>query len=65
MKAFDMLLIYRQGIKVSSNLFISFRPFLIFLLGGYLTIKGQIELGAYEELMAKKGLLYDPVGAKK
>jgi ABC-type multidrug transport system fused ATPase/permease subunit len=52
--------LYRQGIKVSSNLFTSFSPFLIFLLGGYLTIKGQIELGALVAFLSAQEKLFDP-----
>jgi ABC-type multidrug transport system fused ATPase/permease subunit len=52
--------LYRQGIKVSSNLFTSFSPFLIFLLGGYLTIKGQIQLGALVAFLSAQERLFDP-----
>ncbi len=52
--------LYRQGIKVSSNLFTSFSPFIIFLLGGYLTIKGQIGLGALVAFLSAQEKLFDP-----
>ncbi|MGB5745615.1 MAG: ABC transporter ATP-binding protein/permease [Desulfobacterales bacterium] len=52
--------LYRQGIKVSSNLFTSFSPFIIFLLGGYLTIRGQIELGALVAFLSAQEKLFDP-----
>ncbi len=52
--------LYRQGIKVSSNLFTSFSPFIIFLLGGYLTIKGQIELGSLVAFLSAQEKLFDP-----
>lgn len=52
--------LYRQGIKVSSNLFTSFSPFIIFLLGGYLTIKGQLELGALVAFLSAQEKLFDP-----
>jgi ABC-type multidrug transport system fused ATPase/permease subunit len=52
--------LYRQGIKVSSNLFTSFSPFIIFLLGGYLTIKGQIELGGLVAFLSAQEKLFDP-----
>jgi ABC-type multidrug transport system fused ATPase/permease subunit len=52
--------LYRQGIKVSSNLFTSFSPFIIFLLGGYLTIKGQMELGALVAFLSAQEKLFDP-----
>ena len=38
--------IYKFAIKVSSNFFINLGPFLIFIVGGYLAIKGQLGLGA-------------------
>ncbi|MEJ2283057.1 MAG: ABC transporter ATP-binding protein/permease [Desulfobacterales bacterium] len=52
--------LYRHGIKVSSNLFTSFSPFIIFLLGGYLTIEGQIELGALVAFLSAQEKLFDP-----
>ena len=32
--------------KLDNSFFVSLGPFIVFLLGGYLTIKGQLELGA-------------------
>jgi ABC-type multidrug transport system fused ATPase/permease subunit len=52
--------LYRQGIKVSSNFFTNFSPFIIFLLGGYLTIKGQLELGALVAFLSAQEKLFDP-----
>ncbi|MEE4266017.1 MAG: ABC transporter ATP-binding protein/permease [Desulfobacteraceae bacterium] len=52
--------LYRQGIKVGSNFFTSFSPFIIFLLGGYLTIKGQIELGGLVAFLSAQEKLFDP-----
>jgi ABC-type multidrug transport system fused ATPase/permease subunit len=52
--------LYRQGIKVGSNLFTSLSPLIIFLLGGYLTIKGQIELGALVAFLSAQEKLFDP-----
>ncbi len=52
--------LYRQGIKVSSNFFTNISPFIIFLLGGYLTIKGQIELGALVAFLSAQEKLFDP-----
>ncbi len=52
--------LYRQGIKVSSNLFTSFSPFIIFLLGGYLTITGQLGLGALVAFLSAQEKLFDP-----
>ncbi|UCG09419.1 MAG: ABC transporter ATP-binding protein, partial [Desulfobacterales bacterium] len=52
--------LYRQGIKVSSNFFSSISPFIIFILGGYLTIKGQLELGALVAFLSAQEKLFDP-----
>ncbi len=52
--------LYRQGIKVSSNFFTSFSPFIIFLLGGYLTINGRLELGALVAFLSAQEKLFDP-----
>jgi ABC-type multidrug transport system fused ATPase/permease subunit len=40
--------LYRFAVKTANGFFTSLGPFLVFLLGGYLTIKGQLELGALE-----------------
>jgi ABC-type bacteriocin/lantibiotic exporter with double-glycine peptidase domain len=52
--------LYRQAIKVSSNFFTNFSPFIIFLLGGYLTIKGRLELGALVAFLSAQEKLFDP-----
>ncbi|UCE54012.1 MAG: ABC transporter ATP-binding protein/permease, partial [Desulfobacterales bacterium] len=52
--------LYRQGIKVSSNFFANISPFIIFLLGGYLAIKGQLELGALVAFLSAQEKLFDP-----
>jgi ABC-type multidrug transport system fused ATPase/permease subunit len=52
--------LYRQGIKVITNFFTSFSPFVIFLLGGYLTIHGRIELGALVAFLSAQEKLFDP-----
>ena len=52
--------LYRQGIKVSSNFFTSFSPFIIFLLGGYLVIKGRLELGSLVAFLSAQEKLFDP-----
>jgi ABC-type multidrug transport system fused ATPase/permease subunit len=51
---------FRASIKVSNNFFISLGPFLIFILGGYLTIQGQLELGALVAFLSAQEKLYDP-----
>ena len=52
--------IYKFAIKVSSNFFINLGPFLIFIVGGYLAIKGQLGLGALVAFLSAQEKLYDP-----
>jgi ABC-type multidrug transport system fused ATPase/permease subunit len=52
--------LYRQGMKVSSNFFSSISPFVIFLLGGWLTINGKLELGSLVAFLSAQEKLFDP-----
>jgi ABC-type multidrug transport system fused ATPase/permease subunit len=52
--------LYRFGIKTVNNFFTSLGPFLVFILGGYLTIKGQLGLGALVAFLSAQEKLYDP-----
>lgn len=52
--------LYRFGIKTFNNFFTSLGPFLIFILGGYLTIQGNLELGALVAFLSAQEKLYDP-----
>jgi ABC-type multidrug transport system fused ATPase/permease subunit len=52
--------LYRQGIKVSSNFFSNISPLIIFLLGGYLTIRGELGLGALVAFLSAQEKLFDP-----
>jgi ABC-type multidrug transport system fused ATPase/permease subunit len=52
--------LWRFGVKSTNNFFINLSPFLIFLLGGYLAIKGQLELGALVAFLSAQEKLYDP-----
>jgi ABC-type multidrug transport system fused ATPase/permease subunit len=52
--------LYRFGVKSTNNLFTSLGPFLVFILGGYLTIKGQLELGSLVAFLSAQEKLYDP-----
>ena len=52
--------LYRFGVKSANNLFVSLGPFIVFILGGYLTIKGQLELGALVAFLSAQEKLYDP-----
>ncbi len=52
--------LYRQGVKVLNNLFQNMGPFLLFLVGGYLAIKGQFDLGALVAFLSAYEKIYDP-----
>ncbi len=52
--------LYKYGIKFSGNLFQSLGPFLLFLFGGLLAIKGQFSLGALVAFLSAHEKLYDP-----
>jgi ABC-type multidrug transport system fused ATPase/permease subunit len=52
--------LYRFAVKTSNGLFVSLGPFIVFILGGYLTIKGQLELGALVAFLSAQEKLYDP-----
>jgi ABC-type multidrug transport system fused ATPase/permease subunit len=52
--------LYRFAVKSTNNFFTSLGPFLVFLLGGYLTINGQLELGSLVAFLSAQEKLYDP-----
>jgi len=52
--------VYNQAIKVLNNFFTNLSPFLIFLLGGYLAMKGQLGLGALVAFLSAQEKLYTP-----
>jgi ABC-type multidrug transport system fused ATPase/permease subunit len=52
--------LYKQGVKVTNNFFVSLGPFVIFILGGYLSMQGQLELGAMVAFLSAQEKLYDP-----
>ena len=52
--------LYRFAVKTANGFFTSLGPFLVFLLGGYLTIKGQLELGALVAFLSAQERLFDP-----
>jgi ABC-type multidrug transport system fused ATPase/permease subunit len=52
--------LYRQGMKVGSNFFSSISPFVIFLLGGWLSINGELELGSLVAFLSAQEKLFDP-----
>jgi ABC-type multidrug transport system fused ATPase/permease subunit len=52
--------LYRFGVKTANGFFTSLGPFLVFILGGWLTIKGQLELGALVAFLSAQERLFDP-----
>ena len=52
--------LYRFGVKSVNNFFTGLGPFLVFILGGYLSIKGQLGLGALVAFISAQEKLYDP-----
>ncbi len=52
--------LYRFAVKTANGFFTSLGPFLVFMLGGYLTIKGQLELGALVAFLSAQERLFDP-----
>jgi len=54
------LFIVKYGIKFINNLFQSFGPSLLFLVGGYLAINGDFTLGALVAFLSAHEKVYDP-----
>jgi ABC-type multidrug transport system fused ATPase/permease subunit len=52
--------LFKSAVKVTNNLFTSLGPVVIFVLGGYLTMRGQLELGALVAFLSAQEKLYDP-----
>lgn len=52
--------IVKFGIKFVNNFFQSLGPFILFLLGGYLTIHGHLDLGVLVAFLSAYEKLYDP-----
>ena len=52
--------ILKFGIKFSNNLFQSFGPFILFLVGGYLAINGEFTIGALVAFLSAYEKVYDP-----
>jgi len=52
--------LYREGMKTANNFFVGLGPFLVFILGGYLAINGQLALGALVAFLSAQERLYDP-----
>ena len=51
---------YRYGIKFANNLFEHFGPFILFLIGGLLTIRGRFDLGALVAFLSAYTSLNEP-----
>ena len=52
--------LYRFAVKSLNGFFTSLGPFLVFILGGWLAIKGQLELGALVAFLSAQERLFDP-----
>ncbi len=52
--------LYKYGVKTLNNFFNNLSPFLIFILGGYLAMKGRLELGALVAFLSAQEKLYNP-----
>lgn len=50
----------RQGIKTTNNFFVSLGPFIVFIFGGMLILRGELELGAMVAFLSAQEKLYDP-----
>ena len=54
------LFIVKYGMKFANNMFQSFGPFILFIVGGYLAINGQFTLGALVAFLSAYEKVYDP-----
>lgn len=52
--------LYRHGVKVTNNLFVGLGPVVVMLLGGYLLMQGETELGSIVAFLSAQEKLYDP-----
>lgn len=51
---------YKYGIKFYNNFFQSLGPFILFLVGGYMAIQGNMDIGAIVAFLSAYEKLYDP-----
>jgi putative ABC transport system ATP-binding protein len=51
---------FKFSIKFANNFFQSLGPFILFIIGGYLTIQGRFDLGALVAFLSAYEKLYDP-----
>ncbi|GAB4340374.1 MAG: hypothetical protein Kow0089_13960 [Desulfobulbaceae bacterium] len=54
------LFIVKYGMKFANNMFQSFGPFVLFIVGGYLAINGEFTLGALVAFLSAYEKVYDP-----
>ena len=54
------LFIVKYGMKFANNMFQSFGPFILFIVGGYLAINGEFTLGALVAFLSAYQKVYDP-----
>lgn len=54
------LFIVKYGMKFANNMFQSFGPFILFIVGGYLAINGEFTLGALVAFLSAYEKVYDP-----
>lgn len=52
--------LYRYAVKVTNNLFVGLGPVVVLLLGGYLIMQGETELGSIVAFLSAQEKLYDP-----
>ena len=52
--------LYKYAVKTTNNLFLGIGPVIVFLLGGYLMMQGELELGALVAFLSGQEKLYDP-----
>jgi ABC-type multidrug transport system fused ATPase/permease subunit len=52
--------LYRYAVKSLNGFFTSLGPFLVFILGGWLAINGQLELGSLVVFISAQEKLFDP-----
>jgi putative ABC transport system ATP-binding protein len=59
-KILKKLFVVKYGMKFANNMFQSFGPFILFLVGGYLAINGEFTLGALVAFLSAYEKVYDP-----
>ena len=52
--------LYKFSVKSVNNFFSNLSPFLVFIVGGYLDIKGRLDLGALVAFISAQEKIYDP-----